>query len=123
MENDTSFADLDHFNVIGDKFGIHFNSVLRKHVIGTNWEQQLKFEGIEDFEPAEVARQVEPLRKLLETRDKLRDLLTKIDRSDDLENLLEQVLKNSEEIKRMSSDMGKQGTETASETSSEKGGN
>jgi unsaturated rhamnogalacturonyl hydrolase len=39
MENDTSFADLDHFNVIGDKFGIHFNSVLRKHVIGANWEQ------------------------------------------------------------------------------------
>jgi unsaturated rhamnogalacturonyl hydrolase len=39
MENDTSFADLEHFNVIGDKFGIHFNSVLRKHVIGTNWEQ------------------------------------------------------------------------------------
>jgi unsaturated rhamnogalacturonyl hydrolase len=39
MENDTSFADLDHFNMIGEKFGIHFNSVLRKHVIGTNWEQ------------------------------------------------------------------------------------
>jgi unsaturated rhamnogalacturonyl hydrolase len=39
MENDTSFADLDHFNVIAEKFGIHFNSVLRKHVIGTNWEQ------------------------------------------------------------------------------------
>ena len=39
MENDTSFADLDHFNAIGDKFGIHFNNVLRKHVIGTNWEQ------------------------------------------------------------------------------------
>ena len=39
MENDTSYADLDHFNVISEKFGIHFNSVLRKHVIGTNWEQ------------------------------------------------------------------------------------
>ncbi len=39
MENDTSFADLDHFNVISDQFGIHFNDVLRKHVIGTNWEQ------------------------------------------------------------------------------------
>jgi unsaturated rhamnogalacturonyl hydrolase len=38
MENDTSFADLDHFNAISEKFGIHFNSVLRKHVIGTNWE-------------------------------------------------------------------------------------
>jgi unsaturated rhamnogalacturonyl hydrolase len=39
MENDTSFADLDHFNVVSEKFGIHFNSVLRKHVVGTNWEQ------------------------------------------------------------------------------------
>jgi unsaturated rhamnogalacturonyl hydrolase len=39
MENDTSFADLDHFNVISEKFGIHFNSILRKHVVGTNWDQ------------------------------------------------------------------------------------
>jgi unsaturated rhamnogalacturonyl hydrolase len=39
MENDISFADLDHFNVVSEKFGIHFNSVLRKHVIGTQWEQ------------------------------------------------------------------------------------
>jgi unsaturated rhamnogalacturonyl hydrolase len=38
MENDTSFADLDHFNAVAEKFGIHFNSVLRKHVIGTQWE-------------------------------------------------------------------------------------
>jgi unsaturated rhamnogalacturonyl hydrolase len=39
MENDTSYADLDHFNVVSEKFGIHFNSILRKHVIGTNWDQ------------------------------------------------------------------------------------
>jgi unsaturated rhamnogalacturonyl hydrolase len=38
LENDTSFADLDHFNAVSDKFGIHFNSVLRKHVIGTQWD-------------------------------------------------------------------------------------
>jgi len=39
MENDTSYADLDHFNVISEKFGIHFNSILRKHVVGANWDQ------------------------------------------------------------------------------------
>jgi unsaturated rhamnogalacturonyl hydrolase len=39
MENDTANADLDHFNAVAEKFGIHFNSVLRKHVIGTNWDQ------------------------------------------------------------------------------------
>jgi unsaturated rhamnogalacturonyl hydrolase len=38
FENDTSFADLDHFNVVAERYGIHFNSVLRKHVIGTQWE-------------------------------------------------------------------------------------
>ncbi len=38
MENDTSYADLDHFNAVSEKFGIHFNSVLRKHVIGTDHE-------------------------------------------------------------------------------------
>ncbi|MGH9590815.1 MAG: glycoside hydrolase family 88/105 protein [Terracidiphilus sp.] len=37
LENDTSFADLDHFNVVSEKFGIHFNSVLRMHVVGTDW--------------------------------------------------------------------------------------
>lgn len=37
MENDTSFADLTHFNVISEKYGIHFNSVLRMHVVGTDW--------------------------------------------------------------------------------------
>ena len=46
---------------------------------------------------AKVVEQVEPLRKLLETRDKLRDLLTKVDRSDDLESLLEQVLQEHRE--------------------------
>ena len=37
LENDTSFADLEHFNVVAEKFGMSFNSVLRKHVIGTQW--------------------------------------------------------------------------------------
>ncbi|MFP5204552.1 MAG: glycoside hydrolase family 88 protein [Acidobacteriota bacterium] len=37
LENDTSFADLDHFNAVAAKFGMHFNSVLRKHVIGADW--------------------------------------------------------------------------------------
>jgi len=47
MENDTSFADLDHFNVIAAEFGMHFNSVLRKHVVGTHWEQgKIALDGI-----------------------------------------------------------------------------
>jgi type VI secretion system protein ImpB len=73
---------------------------------GSEMPVQLKFESLSDFEPAQVAQQVEPLRKLLETRDKLRDLLTKIDRSEDLEGVLEQVLKNTEDLKKLSSELG-----------------
>jgi type VI secretion system protein ImpB len=73
---------------------------------GSEMAVQLKFDSLADFEPAKVAQQVEPLRKLLETRDKLRDLLTKIDRSEDLENLLEQVLKNTEDLKQFAAEQG-----------------
>jgi type VI secretion system protein ImpB len=73
---------------------------------GSEMAVQLKFDSMEDFEPANVAKQIDPLRKLLETRDKLRDLLTKVDRSEDLENVLEGVLKNTEDLKKMASDLG-----------------
>jgi type VI secretion system protein ImpB len=73
---------------------------------GSQMGVQLKFNSIEDFEPGKVVQQVEPLRKLLESRDKLRDLLTKVDRSGDLEEALEQVLKNTEQLKKLSDDLG-----------------
>jgi type VI secretion system protein ImpB len=73
---------------------------------GTEMSVQLKFDSMEDFAPANVAKQVEPLRRLLETRDKLRDLMTKVDRSDDLESVLEKVLQNSDELQRLSSELG-----------------
>jgi unsaturated rhamnogalacturonyl hydrolase len=34
LANDPANTDLEHFNLIADRFGIHFNSVQRKHVIG-----------------------------------------------------------------------------------------
>jgi type VI secretion system protein ImpB len=57
---------------------------------------ELKFKSLDDFEPENVVNQVEPLRKLLETRSKLKDLLSKMDGNDKLEALLEKVLKESE---------------------------
>jgi len=66
----------------------------------------LKFNAIEDFEPARVAAQVPALRTLMETRAKLRDLMSKVDRSEELEGLLEQVLKNEDELKSLSSQLG-----------------
>jgi type VI secretion system protein ImpB len=61
---------------------------------------------MEDFEPAKVAQQIDPLKKLLETRDKLRDLLTKIDHSDKLENILEQVLHDKGDLEKLTAELG-----------------
>lgn len=73
---------------------------------GSQMAVDLKFNSIEDFEPARVAAQVPALAALMETRAKLRDLMSKVDRSDELESLLEQVLKNEADLKSLSGELG-----------------
>ena len=34
MQNDGPNAEFKHFDALGDRFGIHFNPVLRNHVVG-----------------------------------------------------------------------------------------
>lgn len=106
--------DRDNFNDIMSRMTPGLNLKVDNTLLGDGSEisAQLQFNSLEDFEPANVARQVEPLRKLLETRDKLRDLLTKIDRSQDLENVLEQVLENTDKLKELSADLGVTAPET-----------
>jgi type VI secretion system protein ImpB len=73
---------------------------------GSTIPVELKFRSIEDFEPAAIIKQVEPLTKLQQTRERLRDLLTKVDRSEDLESVLERVLQNTDELKKLQADLG-----------------
>ena len=73
---------------------------------GSQMAVDLKFNSMEDFEPAKIVEQVPALKALMETRNKLRDLMSKVDRSEDLENLLEQVLKNEDELKALGGQLG-----------------
>ena len=73
---------------------------------GSQMAVDLKFNSIEDFEPGRVVEQVPALKALLETRNKLRDLMSKVDRSDALEGLLEEVLQNQGELKSLSGQLG-----------------
>jgi type VI secretion system protein ImpB len=65
---------------------------------GSQLNVALKFKHLSDFEPEQVVRQVEPMRKLLEARQRLIDLKGKLDGNDKLEKLLEEVLKNPGEL-------------------------
>jgi type VI secretion system protein ImpB len=66
----------------------------------------LSFKSMADFEPARVVEQVPALKKLLETRNGLRDLMAKVDRSEDLEGLLDRVLQNQQDLQKLSGELG-----------------
>jgi type VI secretion system protein ImpB len=59
---------------------------------------ELHFRSMADFRPESVVRQVEPLRKLLEARTKLADLRNKLAGNDKLEDLLTEVLNNTDSL-------------------------
>jgi type VI secretion system protein ImpB len=100
--------DRDNFNDVMARMTPGLNIKVENTLAndGSQMPVQLKFNSMEDFEPGKVVNQVEPLKKLLETRDKLRDLLTKVDRSEDLEGVLEKVLQNAEQLKKLSGELG-----------------
>lgn len=60
---------------------------------------ELNFSSFEDFHPESIVAQVPRLAKLLEARQQLRDLLAKLDGNDELDDLLESVVQNSEDLK------------------------
>ncbi len=100
--------DRDNFSDVMKRMTPGLNMRVENTIKGDGSEMavQLKFNSLEDFDPVNVSKQVEPLRRLLETRDRLRDLLAKVDRSEDLEEVLEQILKNTDDLKKMSSELG-----------------
>jgi len=73
---------------------------------GSEFLVDLKFECMEDFEPAAIVAQVEPLRRLIETRNRLRDLSSKADRSEELEAIIERVLTNQADLSELARAFG-----------------
>ena len=65
---------------------------------------ELKFKQLADFEPQNVARQVEPLHRLLDLRTKLANLRSSISGNDKLEELLQKAIAETEAIRRQSSE-------------------
>ncbi len=99
----------DVLNRMNPKLNISVDNTLAKD--DTELKVELDFTSLKDFEPAAIVNQVEPLKKLMETRNKLRDLMTKVDRSEDLENILEDVLNNTASLEKLASELDIKGAE------------
>ncbi|HTU43526.1 MAG TPA: type VI secretion system contractile sheath large subunit [Bryobacteraceae bacterium] len=62
---------------------------------------QLKFCALEDFEPEQVARQIGPLRELLDLRGKLADLRTTLQGNDKLDELLQGIVRQPKRLEQL----------------------
>lgn len=100
--------DRDNFNDVMARMNVGVNLKVDNKLAddGSQMAVNLKFSGIDDFDPGRIVEQVPALKALLETRNKLRDLMSKVDRSEELEGLLEQVLQNEEKLKTLSAELG-----------------
>jgi type VI secretion system protein ImpB len=100
--------DRDNFNDVMARMNVGLNLKVDNKLAddGSQMGVALQFKSMDDFDPTAIVNQVPALKSLLETRNKLRDLLSKADRSEDLEKLLEQVLQNETDLKSLSGELG-----------------
>ena len=68
-----------------------------------NLPVEITFESMDDFSPAAVARKVEPLRKLLEQRTQLSNLLTYMDGKSKAEDLVAKALQDPSMLQALAS--------------------
>jgi type VI secretion system protein ImpB len=75
----------------------------------------LRFKSMDDFEPENVARQVKPLKELLDLRQKLSDLRGGLQGNDRLEQALLEAVNNPDKLSKLRSELGISGEEPQGE--------
>ncbi|MGD9589191.1 MAG: type VI secretion system contractile sheath small subunit [Pyrinomonadaceae bacterium] len=105
--------DRDNFDQVlaGMKPRLAYTTENKLQDDGSKMGVELKFNSIEDFEPDNIVQQVDPLRKLVDARQKLSDLLSKMDGNDKLESILNEVIASADKQKELSDALGIEGKE------------
>ena len=99
--------DRDNFDEIMAKIGPRLDLSVPDMMKGSgNLKIELTPKKFADFHPEAIVDQVPRLKKLLEARLELRDLLAKLDGNDDLDGLLAGIVKNTEGLKQIRSAAG-----------------
>lgn len=100
-------VDKDNFDDVlkGMKPRLQIQAENRLEDNGSKLGVELNFKSLDDFSPEHVVNQIEPLRKLLEARQRLADLRNKMAGNDKFEELLNEVLQNTDQITRLSKEL------------------
>ena len=106
-------VDRDNLNDVMKKIGprLAFKVPNRLNEDDTKLNVELNFESMDDFQPARIAQQVTPLRKLLELRNSLANLRSSLIGNEKLDNLLQEVIQNQELLRQAGAEAGIQAVE------------
>jgi len=107
-ERDAVYLDRDNFNDVLRKAAPRLTFKVPDKLAGTGKDipVELNFQSFDDFGPTEVARQIPQTRELLEMRERLTQMLVKMEGRPELENLMAEVLNNTEKAKLLAEEMG-----------------
>ncbi len=96
--------DRDNFNKVlkGMKPRLAFEVDNKISDDDTKIPVELKFESLSDFHPEQVAKQIPPLAKLVDARQKLTELLGKMDGNEKLIELLQGVIGETDKLEELS---------------------
>ncbi|MFZ4408573.1 MAG: type VI secretion system contractile sheath small subunit [Paracraurococcus sp.] len=108
---DRKFVEIDRDNfddvmaAVGPRLALRVPSKLSKEE-GEMLNVELRFGQLDDFTPVELLRQVKPLAALFEARNRLRDLLIKLDGNDELDAILREVVASTEKQLKLREELG-----------------
>jgi type VI secretion system protein ImpB len=71
---------------------------------GSSMGVELRFQTMDDFGPISIIQQVPTLKKLYDARGRLNDLIAKLDGNDDLDAKLQEIIKDTESLKKIKSE-------------------
>lgn len=109
---DRKFTEVnpDNFDAVLDGMKPHLalsvENKLSEDPEAANLKVDLHFKSMEDFEPENVARQVKPLKELLDLRTRLSDLRGSLQGNDKLEELLLEAVGNTEKLEKLKGEIG-----------------
>lgn len=100
--------DRDNFNNVleGMKPRLAFKVDNKLTGEDTRMAVELCFKSIDDFHPESVVKQITPLQKLLDARQRLSDLLSKLDGNDKLDELLQNVIASTDSLQKLGEEAG-----------------
>ncbi len=96
--------DRDNFNDVlaacSPRLALRVANTLEKEA-ASQLNLELRFKELEDFTPLRVLQQVAPLKALFEARQKLSDLLGKLDGNDALDSILQEAVTNLDSLSQL----------------------